>query len=235
MNRFYKTSSYKKTDEGFTVQLDGKTIKTPSGQDLCAPSSALADAIVLEWSSQTDNVNPETMPLTQILTTAIDKMRERNAITQSLMKYLDTDLLCYRTKEPKPLSDFQKEKWDPWLSWFDEHFEVPLDTTKDLKVIKQDEEAHKRVWNYIEALDEYYFTILHIVTSLTGSLVLGLAFVEEAISPDETFEAAHVEETYHSDLADEKTHGKDPSQEKSQKVVAAELQASKRFLELINE
>ena len=76
----------------------------------------------------------------------------------------------------------------------DEHSDVYVDMTKsqydkmmngdyvesddEEDDVEQDEETHKRVWNYIESLDDYYFSVLHIITSLGGSLVLGLAFTE---------------------------------------------------------
>jgi chaperone required for assembly of F1-ATPase len=234
MKKFYTLVSHKKTDEGHAIQLDGKTIKTPSGQELLAPTAAMAGSIVREWGAQGDDVKPDTMPLTQILNTAIDKMRERDAITRALLKYLDTDLLCYRTKEPQALAARQKEIWDPWLAWFDDHFESPLYTTLDIKAIKQDEDTHKQIWNYMEALDEYYFAILNIVTSLSGSIVLALAFLEHEVTPAQIFQAMYVEENYHSELAREDIHGKDPQVEKKQKAVYDDLVAARLFLELLD-
>lgn len=234
MKKFYSLVSTKKTDDGFAIQLDGKTIKTPSGQPLAAPSKALAEAIVQEWAKQADTVNADTMPLTALLNTAIDRARDRDALTKSLLKYLDTDLLCYRIKEPEALAAREKESWDPWLTWFDEHFEVPLDTTYGLDALNQDEEAHKRVWNYLEGLDEYYFAILQVVTSQAGSIVLGLAFVEGEITPDQLFDAHWLEETYHAELANEAEYGDDPVIAKKQAAMRAEIEAAQLFLEYLN-
>lgn len=235
MKKFYKVVSTKKTDDGYVIQLDGKTIKTPSGQELAAPTQAMADEIVNEWSGQSDPIKPETMLLTQLLNTAIDRMRERAAITGELLKYLDTDLLCYRVKQPEALAARQKELWDPWLGWFDEHFESPLDVTFGLDALSQDEDTHKRIWNYIEALDEYYFAILHIVTSLGGSIVLALAFLESEADVDQVYKAMYAEEDYHSDLAGEDVHGKDPQAERKQKAVLDDLTGARRFLDLLDE
>ena len=51
MKRVYKLSSYTKTEDGFVIQLDGKTVKTPLVQPLAAPNKAIAEAIVQEWAS----------------------------------------------------------------------------------------------------------------------------------------------------------------------------------------
>ena len=235
MKRFYTFASHKKTDEGYEIHLDGKAIKTPSGQAMVASTQAVADAVVAEWAAQEEEVKPDTMPTTQILTTKLDKIRDREAITESVMRYLDTDLVCYWTKEPEDLAKRQKEIWGRWVKWFDEHFEVPLYTTKKIDAIKQDPEAHKRVWNYIEALDDAYFTVLHIVTSLSGSLILALAFSEGDITPEELFEASYLEELYRGEIYNEELHGAAPNEEAEREAFKRDVEAAQRYLELAND
>ncbi len=234
MKRVYKLASHTKTEDGFSIQLDGKSVKTPLGQPLAAPNRALADEIVREWAAQGDDVLPDSMPMTQMLITAIDRMRERAVLTKSLLKFLDTDLLCYRVKEPQELAKRQKETWGRWLTWFDEHFESPLEVTYGLDALVQDSDTHKQIWNYIEALDEYYFTVLQIVTSLSGSIVLGLAFLEHEANEQDVFNAAELEEIYHAEIAGEAEHGSDPVQERRQNVMRRDLESSKRFLALVD-
>ncbi|MEM6811069.1 MAG: ATP12 family protein [Pseudomonadota bacterium] len=232
--KFYSVASSKKVDDGYAIQLDGKTVKTSGGLELIASTETLADAVALEWAKQEDTINPETMPLTQILTTMIDKIRDRDAITDKAMRYLDTDLVCYWAKEPEALAKRQKEIWGRWVKWFDEHFEVPLYTTKKIEAIKQDPEAHKRAWNYIEALDDSYFTVLHIMTSNSGSLILALAFVEGDISPEEIFQASYLEELYRGEIIDEDTHGLSPEEEKEREAFKRDASAAREFIELSN-
>jgi chaperone required for assembly of F1-ATPase len=203
--------------------------------DLVAPSKALADAVVVEWSEQVDTIKPDSMPLTQLLITSMDKIRERDKITESAMRYLNTDLVCYWAKEPEDFAKHQKEVWGPWVKWFDEHFEVPLYTTKKIDPIKQEDEAHKRAWNYIEALDDQYFTVLHVMTSLSGSLVLALAFVEGDIEPDEIFAASYLEELYKGKLYNEELHGVSPEEEAEREAFKRDAVAARQFIDLANE
>ncbi len=235
MKRFYTMVSSKKTDEGHVIQLDGKDINTPSGQKIIAPTKAMADVIIAEWGAQEDKVKPETMPITQILTTAIDKKRDRASITDSVVKYLDTDLMCYWTKEPEDLAKQQKEVWGSWVKWFESHFEIPLYTTKKIEALEQEEEAHKRVWNYIESLDNYYFTVLHIITSLGGSLILALAFTEGDIEVEELFAASYLEELYKGDIYNEELHGVSPEEEIERENFKRDAIAARQFIDLSNE
>ena len=234
MKRIYKMVSATKTEDGYTIQLDGKTINTPSGQPILAPNKPMADAIVAEWADQGDKVIPDTMPVTQILTTVIDRMRDRDAITKSLLKYLDTDLLCYRVKEPAEIFKRQKEIWDKWLTWFDEQFESPLEVTFGIEALTQDADTHRQIWNYLESLDDYYFTVLQIVTSLTGSIVLGLAFLDGEATADDVFNACELEEIYHAEIAGEDEHGADPVQERRQNVLRAELASCRTLMDLLD-
>jgi chaperone required for assembly of F1-ATPase len=235
MKRVYTLASHTKTEDGYVLQLDGKTVKTPLGAPLAAPGKVLADAIVAEWANQVEEVIPDTMPMTALLNTSIDRARDRDAITKTLLAFLDTDLLCYRVKEPEEIARRQKEIWDRWLTWFDEHFESPMQTTFGLDALTQDPDTHKQIWNYIEALDEYYFAILQIVTSLSGSIVLGLAFLEQEATAEDVYNAAELEEIYHSELANEELHGGDPVQERRQAILRRELASCTTFLELINQ
>ncbi len=235
MKRVYKLVSQTKTEDGYAIQLDGKFVKTSLNQPLAAPNKTVADAIVKEWSEQTDEIVPDSMPITQILTSAIDRIRERAAMTQTLLKYLDTDLLCYRVKQPEVLAKRQKEVWDRWLTWFDEHFESPLDVTYGLEALRQDPDTHKQIWNYLEALDDHYFTVLQIVTSLSGSIVLGLAFIEHEATADDVYNAAELEEIYHAEIAGEAEHVADPVQERRQASMRRDLAMCAKFMELLQD
>lgn len=235
MKRFYSLASYTKNEDGYAIQLDGKSVKTPLGQTLVSPNKPLADEIVKEWSAQEEKVNPRLIPMTQMLTTAIDRMRDRDALTKTVLSYLDTDLLCYRVKEPAELSKRQKEVWDRWLTWFDENFESPLEVTFGIEALKQDADTHKQIWNYIiKSLDDFYFTVLQVLTALTGSIVLALAFIEGEANADDVFNAEELEEIYHAELAGEDIHGADPVQERRQNNLRRELISCRRFMDFLD-
>jgi len=234
MKRFYTLVSTHKEPEGYGIRLDGKPVKTPSEVMLVAPLEALADEIVQEWAAQEENIIPDSMPLTQILITKIDRVfKEREAMTKAVLKYLDTDLLCYRTQEPPELAKLQQEEWDPWLDWFEDRFGAKLQTTTSLSALKQDASAHTPIMNYVKLKSDDEFTVLQLVTSFSGSLVLALAFIEGAITPQQVFNAAHVEENHKAKMYNEDVHGPDPVQEKKQIAMKNDLEAAAKFLALL--
>lgn len=234
MKKFYKLVSVETVDNGFAIQLDGKPVKTPSGAVLQAPTQALADGITAEWAAQEDEIVPDTMPLTQILTTEQDQVAMARAeMTDKVLAYLDTDLICYRAAEPAALAQKQQQIWDPWLVWFKEHYEEELESTTGLAALKQPENAHKRVKEAVNMMNDYEFTVLQMVTPLAGSLVLALAFVKGDASPDDLYDAAYVEENYKAEIYNEAEHGAAPLQEKKQAAMKRDLVAARKFLELV--
>lgn len=234
MKKFYKEARIRQDGDEFIIELDAKPVKTPSGRQLIAPSKALGEAVAKEWQDQGETIDQENMHLTALLTTAIDRSGpQRKEIEQRVLKYLDTDLLCYRTDEPLVLADRQEEQWGPWLVWFDQHYGVKLLTTTTLDALTQPEDAHKRVLNYMQALDPHDFTVMHVVTSLSGSVILSLAFMEGELEPEEIFNLAFLEERYHSELAGEDEHGQDPAQKKAHDSVKAELKAAQAYQNLL--
>ncbi len=235
MKRFYTLVSTEKTgDSGYGIFLDGKPVKTRAGRLLSAPNLDVANKVVREWSAQEDRVEPDTMPFTQILNTKIDRVADaRAAISASILKYLDTDLICYPAPEPDELCSRQEKYWQPHRNWFNQHFGCNLLVTTDLQALSQPQELHNIVRDYVDSLNDDLFTILQLVTSLSGSLILSLAFVNGQASAKDVFDARFVEENYKSDLYNADKYGVDPSLEKSQEQIMRDLTAAGEYLELL--
>ncbi len=234
MKRFYKLVSTGQEPGGFSICLDAKPVMTPSGAMLLSPTHSLAEAIAAEWSAQDEVITPDSMPLTQILTTALDRVAgARDDMTAMTLRYLDTDLLCYRTQEPEDLAEKQAASWDPFLDWFVQGYAV-LHTTTDLLALKQPADAHEKVEKAVRALDAAHFTVLQLLTSMTGSLVLALAFVDGRATAEQLFEAIHIEEHHKAGLYNEDFYGTDPQQEKKQELMKRDLSAAQAFLGFLN-
>lgn len=231
MKRFYKLVSVSKNEGQYAVLLDGRPINTPSGAVLLSPCETLAEAIMAEWMAQKEDILPDTMPLTQILTTAIESAsKNKEEIKKSVLAYLHTDLLCYRAGAPSPVAQRQADAWNPWLRWFKDEFGVELLTTESLQALKQDPKAVELIDAYLESLDIYLFTLLQILVSECGSLVLGLAFIKGKASPDDLFHASNVEENYRAEVYNEDLHGRAPLQEAREASMIQTIEAAKKFL-----
>jgi chaperone required for assembly of F1-ATPase len=187
-----------------------------------------------EWVHQEDTIEPDTMPLTQLLTTYLDGVRDnREKLHAEVMAYLDTDLLWYRASAPPAFAARQAKNWDPIIKWFQKNFGVTVQTTTALAAIKQDERVHQSVETYIRNLSGYEFSILQAVTAETGSLILALALLEKAVTPQDAFTAANTEELLKSEIYHEDEYGKAPDVEKKQLSQLLLLQAARTFLDAL--
>ena len=234
MKRFYKLVSVDAVRNGFEIQLDGRNIKTPMKNILSAPSRKLADAIMAEWAAQDKEILPDTMPLTQILSTRIDRVsNERHAMEPIVLAYLDTDLVCYRADKSDDLRARQNSMWGVSLNWFAKKYGGDLLVTTGLAALKQPQNLHDAVKENVLALDNDYFTILQLVCAMSGSLVLALAFIHGEVDAQHVFDATRIEEQFKSELYDAEKYGPDPAQDKKDKAMLRDLIAAEQYLALI--
>ena len=101
-NRFYKEVSVDSVDGLHRVLLDGKPVKTPGGAVLALPTRALAQAIAGEWQAQETTIQPQTMLLTKLANTAIDRVAPNPAnAREQLLAIAKSDVVCYRAESPQ--------------------------------------------------------------------------------------------------------------------------------------
>jgi chaperone required for assembly of F1-ATPase len=235
MKKFYHLVAVNRHADGFAVLLDGKPVRTPLKRQLVCPTEALAQAIMAEWVAQVETIKPETMPLTQFMITFLDGVQDRReAIHAELLNYLDTDLVCYRAADPPQYAQAQKQAWDPIIGWFEVNFGVKLETTTEISPLKQNAVVHQSVETYVRNLNDYEFSMLQIVTYETGSLIIGIAFLEGAVTPEAAFKAAQVEELLKSEIHREDFYGKAPDVEKKQTNQLLGLHAARVFLDTLS-
>lgn len=129
--RFYTSAGVAATPDGFAVTLDGKSVRTPSGRPLLAPTSEIADGIAAEWNAQVDFINPLTMPLTRFANSIAEAVADRvDAVAEDIANYLGSDLLFYRAAHPEALVAREVALWDPVLFWAADTLELILSSPR---------------------------------------------------------------------------------------------------------
>lgn len=200
MKRFYKTAATAPADGGFAVTLDGRTVKTPAGKNLVLPTARLATLIAEEWQAQGEEVAPLSMPLLRLADTAIDGIVEApGPVIDAILRFGDNDLLCYRAAHPAALASRQAEGWDPLLAWAARHHGAALRAADGLNHIDQSDDAMKALRVAVAALDPWLLAGLHVVASITGSLVLALAQADGEITADRAFTLSRIDESFQAE------------------------------------
>ena len=231
MKRFYRAAAAVASAQGFGVELDGKPMQTPAKNALNVPSQALAEAIAAEWRSQGDTVNPLALPLTRLVSTAIDRvLPRRKEVIAEIAKYAGTDLLCYRAADPPELAARQQTNWQAPLDWAAERFGARLVVTESITPVEQLPAALAAIERAIAAHDAMMLVALHLATSACGSVVLGLALIEQRLSPAEAFAAAQLDESFQIER-----WGEDPEQTKRRAALQDDIALAARFAALLRD
>jgi chaperone required for assembly of F1-ATPase len=227
--RFYKEAGVTEADGGFTIMLDGKPIKTPSGRIVTVPVRAIADAIALEWSAQQETIDPLTMPLTRFANSVVESVIDRVALVRDdVAKYFQSDLLFYRTGHPQALVEREAQHWDPVLFWAADALGAHFILGEGIVHVRQPDTAIEAARSALPD-DPWSVAAVHVMTTLTGSALLALALTHGARSPDQVWEAAHVDEDWNRDQwgVDEEVAARRAAREVDFRAAARILRAMK--------
>lgn len=182
-------------DDGYTVLLDTRPVRTPAKAPLVVPTRGLAEAIAAEWDAQREFLDPNTMPVTKGANAAIDKVSvQREEVIGLLAEYGDSDLLCYRAAGPESLIKRQAEGWDPMLDWAANALGARLFVGEGVMHVPQTARALALLRAELAALDDFALAAVHDLISISGSLVLALAVTRGVLSEDEAWRLSRIDE-----------------------------------------
>jgi len=230
MKKFYQKAEARRGPGGYTVQLDGKNVKTPLLHPLVLQDMALAEAVAAEWRAQGDTIDAHSMPVTQMVNTMIDKAGgpERPEMETGVVKYAMSDLVCYFAPRPQDLVKFQEKEWLPLLAWLFDTHGIKLLKVTGIQYLDQPEESLRAFRELVAGMDAADFTVLQAVTAISGSAVISLAVVQGRLDAEEAWRASCVDEIYQLEK-----WGEDLLARKKLERVRRELQSIVMFRNLV--
>ncbi|HEY8255625.1 MAG TPA: ATP12 family protein [Rhizomicrobium sp.] len=200
MKRFYKEVAVAPADGGFAVLLDGRPVKTPARNTLVLPTENLAAAIAAEWRGQGGEIIATSMPLLRLANSVIDGVTaKRDEVVDAVMRFADNDLLCYRAHQPPDLVARQSAGWDPWLDWARRRHGAAMTVAAGFNHVDQTPDALMALRQAAAELDAFALGALHVIASITGSLVLALAVADGAASGAQVFHLSRTDEIYQAE------------------------------------
>lgn len=198
--RFWKTATAEACDGGFTVRLDGRAVKTPAKSAFVLPTLAMAQAAATEWDAQVKEVRPETMPVTRMANSAIDKVAVQfDEVAGLLAAYGESDLLCYRATGPVELIARQEAAWNPLLDWAAAVLGAPLVATAGVVHVAQPPGSIAALRARLFALTPFQLAAMHDLISISGSLILGFAVAGQRLTAAEAFSISRIDEQWQAE------------------------------------
>ncbi|MFC5068203.1 ATP12 family chaperone protein [Flaviflagellibacter deserti] len=226
--RFYEKAEAAEIEGGWGVMLDGRPVRTPAKTILSVPRRELAEELAQEWQAQVEVIDPNRMPLTRLVNSALDGVsRESDAVRAEIVKYAGSDLICYRAEGPDRLVAQQTAAWNPVLDWAHDHLGVRFVVAEGVMFVSQPPEALDAVAREVENLDVLRLSALSTSMTLTGSTLISLALLRGRLSLQESWAAAHVDEDWNIEL-----WGADDEAMERRAARFEEMQAAARLMAL---
>lgn len=196
--RFYTTVDVVRGEDGFSVTLDGKQVRTPGHKiPVVVQSIDIAKVMAAEWAAQGEFIDPATMPMVRLINSAVESGDEMvPAFRAEIGKFAGNDLLLYRADSPQELVAEQERLWDGALVKIARHFDVAFQPTIGIIHQKQPYTTLAKLDAALEGQGLHMLTALVSITGLTGSGILSIALLYQLLSADEVWLAAHVDEDH---------------------------------------
>ena len=184
------------SDNLFQIYLDEVLLKTDKGNEI-SMSERLADEMVKEWSSEGKIDTIKNSFFTKFCFSVVDiTEKEREAVFGSLAEYGNCDPICYIADQPMKLHLKQKDLYKPLIDWTEKFLSIKLNKASGLSYVEQPSENPGKIKKYLEELNNFHLTAIHEITKSLGSLFTCLAFYNNIISPELSWEVANVEDNF---------------------------------------
>lgn len=228
--RFYTEASTGESGGAFAVLLDGRPAKTPARNSLALPNQKLARALAAEWNAIEEVIDPSKLPLTRLANLAIDAIANApDPVIDEIVQYAGTDLVFYRADGPPGLVALQNERWTPVLDWAAAKLGARFSLSEGVMHVRQPDEALASVREQAENLSRpFALAAVASATNIGGSALIALALADGALSADEAWNAAHVDE--HWNISQ---WGEDEEAQRRLLARHEEFTAAAKFLKLL--
>lgn len=198
LRRFWKTVGIQEHPEHFAITLDHRALKTPEGNPLIipAPKRVLATLLANEWESQDKVIKHHALPLTSLVSKVIDGLSESGArmdLCLDLLRYLNTDTICFQEEYPSQLVKLQTEHWDPLLDWARTEFGVEIRTFDSVLLNSQPEHTRNTFRSVLQDMDQWTLAGMERAVYYSKSFIIALALVKGRLTAEQASLAAQVE------------------------------------------
>jgi chaperone required for assembly of F1-ATPase len=192
--RFFEKAGTEERAGAFVLTLDGRPARNP----VALPTQPLGEALAEEWQAEESVIDPARMPLTRIVNSAIDGVAgSMSEVADDIVKYVRSDLTCYRAGEPERLVRDQADAWDPIIAWAYNDLGARFVLSEGVTFVAQPEAAVAALRARIgQETSPFRLAALHVMTTLTGSALIALAHASGRLTAEEAWATAHVDERF---------------------------------------
>lgn len=218
-----------KYDKGvFNLFINNKELLTPNKNNFDFENKEIVLLIDNEIKSQ-KQLNLNTSIYYKIFSLVKDELRfNKLKFVNSLMRYAETDLICYWESEPKDLYSLQEHNWKNIFDLL-KHEKLNFKFTTRIIPIKQKQKTLYLLREKISNLSNLELGSLMITTEISGSVLLSFLFIKNKINSNRLFENCYLHHEWQS-----KKWGIVNEEQSRRKNDLITFQKIQKLIELIN-
>ena len=181
----------------YNLFINNKEIKTPENALFNFKEKIFPDLILKEIKRfKLKKLNQSIYY--NIFSLAKDKILvDKQKYIAEVLKYINTDLICYWENKPDDLYTLQLDNWNSQLKKLKKE-ELHFDYTFNIIPIKQKKSSIELLKNKLIQLDDIILSCLLIVTKTTSSLLLSYLFITNRINPIDLYKNTYLHEIWQS-------------------------------------
>ena len=193
----YLKPKLKCSDGVFNLFINNKEIKTPEKVSFNFKEKIFPNLILNEIKKfKLKNLNQSTYY--NIFSLAKDKIQvDKQKYIEEVLKYINTDLICYWENKPDDLYTLQLDNWNLQLKKLKKE-ELNFDYTFNITPIKQNKSSIVLLKKKLIQLDDIILSCLLIITNITSSVLLSYLFITNRIKPIDLYNNTYLHEIWQS-------------------------------------
>lgn len=187
-----------KYENGFyNLFINNKEIKTPEKVSFNFKKKIFPNLILKEIKKfKLKNLNQSIYY--NIFSLAKDKIQvDKQKYIEEVLKYINTDLICYWENKPDDLYALQLDNWNSQLKKLKKE-ELNFDYTFNITPIKQNKSSIVLLKKKLIQLDDIILSCLLIITKITSSVLLSYLFITNRIKPIDLYKNTYLHEIWQS-------------------------------------
>jgi len=155
-----------------------------------------ATLVAQEWEDQEKLLQTHSLPVTSLVARALDGLQEegiREDVRNALLKYLDTDTICFHQDRPPALVRLQQEHWDTLRERLQKDHGVQIRIHRSLFSGGQDASTKNSLLDVVSQFDPWHLAAFERSVYATKSFLVALALVTKRLSVEKAATISSVE------------------------------------------
>ena len=178
----------------FVYYRNNKLLKTAKGNAIKVLSLDFAQIILNKLEKQ-KNIKDSNFFKLFFFSSDLD-VKQRRIIRKSIIKYLDTDLICYRSNKGTELEKMQTKYWDPYIVFCEKNFKLNYKKNYTIMPLKQDILNKHKIVKLLDNMDKYTLTAFFFLVEVTNSIIISLNVLYKSVSNNLVWRDCNLEEEY---------------------------------------